>query len=82
MGLQSWYFHLSSVLVSTGDTVSNEQEIAKSGSTGFLENSDIGFAMMFTVNGVPVCPYAQNSGEGLEETGLNLVAYSSALDEH
>lgn len=76
MGLQSWYFHLSSVLVSAGDQVANEQAIAKSGTTGFLENSDIGFAMMFTVNGIPVCPYAQSSGEGLEETGLNMVAFA------
>ncbi len=75
MGLQSWYFHLSSISVMAGDKVAYEQEIAKTGTGGFIENSDIGFAMMFTVNGVPVCPYAQSSGEGLEETGLNMVAF-------
>ena len=76
MGLQSWYFHLDSISVSVGDKVLYKQKIAKSGSTGFVENSDIGFSMMFTVYGVPVCPYAQNSGEGLEETGLDITAFA------
>ena len=77
MGLQSWYFHLDSISVSVGDKVLHKQKIAKSGATGFVENSDIGFSMMFTVYGVPVCPYAQNSGEGLEETGLDITAFAS-----
>ena len=76
MGLQTWYCHLSSISVSVGDNVTNEQKIAKSGSTGFIENSNIGFAIMYTVNGVPVCPYSQTSGKGLEETGLNMTAFN------
>ena len=80
MGLQTWYLHLGDILVSIGDAVANEQKIAKSGSTGFVEHSDIGFSMMYTVNGIPVCPYSQSSksegGKGLEETGLNLAAFA------
>lgn len=75
MGLQSWYLHLGEVKVGVGDAVVNKTVIAKSGTSGFVENSDIGFSMMFTVNGVPVCPYAQSSGQGLEETGLKLAAF-------
>ena len=75
MGLQSWYLHLGEVKVGVGDAVVNKTVIAKSGNSGFVENSDIGFSMMFTVNGVPVCPYAQSSGQGLEETGLKLAAF-------
>ena len=43
--------------------------------TGFVENTNIAFSVMYTVNGVPVCPYSQNSGVGLEETGLDIAAY-------
>lgn len=77
LGLQSWYLHLSSVSVKTGDKVQNKQIIGKSGKTGFLENSTIGFAMMYTVNGVPVCPYslAEANGTGLEETGIKIGAF-------
>lgn len=75
MGLQSWYVHLGEVSVNAGDAVTYEQVIGKTGTSGFLEHSDIGFSMMFTVNGVPVCPYAQSSNKGLEETGLNMVAF-------
>ena len=76
MGLQSWYLHLGEVSVSAGDSVTYKHIIGKTGTTGFIEHSDIGFSMMFTVNGVPVCPYAQASGKGLEETGLKMVAFS------
>ena len=76
LGLQTWYLHLSSVSVKVGDKVQNKQIIGKSGSTGFLEDSSIGFAMMYTVNGVPVCPYALSSGKGLEETGLKVGAFA------
>ncbi len=75
MGLQTWYLHLGEISVSVSDSVSYKHVIGKTGRTGFVENSDVGFAMMFTVNGVPVCPYAQSSGEGLEETGLNIAAF-------
>ncbi len=72
MGLESWYLHLGDISVSIGDKVSYKQAIGKSGATGFLEDKSIGFSMMFTVNGVPVCPYSQkDNGKGLEETGLN-----------
>lgn len=77
MGLQSWYVHLGDVSVSVGDSVSYKHVIAKSGVSGFTEHSDIGFSMMFTVNGVPVCPYAQSSNKGLEETGLNMIAFKA-----
>ncbi len=76
LGLQTWYLHLSSASVKTGDAVANKQIIGKSGNTGFLEDSKIGFAMMYTVNGVPVCPYALDSGKGLEETGLKVEAFA------
>ncbi len=80
MGLQTWYFHLSEIGVSMGDSISYETEIGKSGDSGFVEHSDIGFSMMYTVNGVPVCPYAlkdkSKGGTGLEETGLNLAAFA------
>ena len=76
MGLQSWYFHLGEIGVQIGDAVEYEYEIGKTGKTGFREHSDIGLSMMFTVNGVPVCPYSQaDKGKGLEETGLNVVAF-------
>lgn len=80
MGLQSWYMHLSDISVSVGDKVSYKQTVAKSGSTGFLAHSNIGFSMMYTVYGVPVCPYSLTEGKGaygLEETGLNLVAFKN-----
>ncbi len=80
MGLQSWYFHLSEIKVSVGDKVSYKGEIARTGSTGFIEYENIGFSMMYTVNGVPVCSYSlvdkKEGGKGLEETGLNIVAFS------
>ncbi len=77
MGLQSWYFHLSEISVSMGDKVAYEGAIGKSGSTGFVETENIGLSMMFTVNGVPVCPYSQeDNGKGLEETGLNVTAFA------
>ncbi len=76
MGLQSWYFHLGEIGVGVGDAVEYEYEIGKTGKTGFREHSDIGLSMMYTVNGVPVCPYSlADKGKGLEETGLNVVAF-------
>ena len=76
LGLQTWYLHLSAVSVEVGADVAYKQAIGKSGSTGFIEDSSVGFALLYTVNGVPTCPYAQNSGKGLEETGIKIGAYA------
>ena len=81
MGLQTWYLHLSAVSVEAGAEVSYKQAIGKSGSTGFIEDSSVGFAMMYTVNGIPTCPYSltdkANGGRGLEETGIKIGAYDA-----
>ncbi len=79
MGLQSWYVNLGEISVAAGDSVSYKDEIAKTGITGFVEHSSIGLRMMYTVHGVPVCPYSlidkSEGGKGLEETGLNVLAF-------
>ncbi len=77
LGLQTWYAHLSEISVEAGADVAYKQEIGKAGKTGFRELETMTFAIMYTVNGVPACPYSVNSGKGLEETGLKIGAYDA-----
>jgi murein DD-endopeptidase MepM/ murein hydrolase activator NlpD len=53
-GLESWYAHLSEVLVRTGDRVTASTPIGKEGNTGYSIGSHLHLQIM--QNGVPVNP--------------------------
>ena len=54
MGLQSLYAHLSSIEVSPGDEVGQEQQLGLSGQTGLAGGDHLHFAML--LQGHPVTP--------------------------
>ena len=54
-GLKSWYYHMDSLDVSTGQMVEQGQIIGKVGSTGFSTGPHLHFAMR--LNGTPIDPY-------------------------
>ena len=54
MGLQSLYAHLSSIEVSPGDEMGQEQQIGLSGQTGLAGGDHLHFAML--LQGHPVTP--------------------------
>lgn len=54
-GLKSWYYHMDSTNVRTGDMVVQGQKIGEVGSTGFSTGPHLHFAM--SVNNVFVDPY-------------------------
>ena len=53
-GLKSWYYHMDSLGVETGDMVTMSQEIGKVGSTGFSTGAHLHFGM--SINNVFVNP--------------------------
>ena len=53
-GLQSLYAHLSSIAVSPGDEVRQNQELGRSGQTGLAGGDHLHFAML--LHGRPVSP--------------------------
>jgi murein DD-endopeptidase MepM/ murein hydrolase activator NlpD len=54
-GLKSWYYHMNSLNVKTGDMVDLSQKIGEVGSTGFSTGAHMHFGM--SVNNVFVNPY-------------------------
>lgn len=54
LGLQSLYAHLSSIDVQVGDTVSAEDDLGRSGTTGLAGGDHLHFAML--LHGRPVTP--------------------------
>lgn len=54
-GLKSWYMHLSSASVKTGDIVATGDTIGIVGSSGFTNGLCLHYSL--SVFGVPVCPY-------------------------
>ncbi|WRS27325.1 M23 family metallopeptidase [Oscillospiraceae bacterium MB08-C2-2] len=54
-GLKSWYYHMNSLAVSTGDMVTTGQKIGEVGSTGFSTGPHLHFGV--TVNNVSINPY-------------------------
>ena len=44
--------------------------------TGFVEDTGIAFSVMYTVYGVPVCPYSQRGGASLESGDIGILAFN------
>ncbi len=55
LGLKSWYYHMDSLNVAVGDSVTKGETIGYVGSTGFISSS--GLHVKLTVFDVPVCAY-------------------------
>lgn len=55
LGLKSWYYNMSSLNVSVGDSVTKGDTIGYVGTTGFTASA--GLHVKLTVYDVPVCPY-------------------------
>lgn len=53
-GIQTWYAHCNTLLVSVGDVVAQGQQIATAGSTGNVTGPHLHFEVV--VNGVKVNP--------------------------
>jgi murein DD-endopeptidase MepM/ murein hydrolase activator NlpD len=65
MGLQSLYAHLSSIDVRAGDSVSKDQQLGRSGSTGLAGGDHLHFTML--LNGRAITPVDWWSGQWVED---------------
>jgi murein DD-endopeptidase MepM/ murein hydrolase activator NlpD len=65
MGLQSLYAHLSQISVNVGDSVTTDQELGRSGSTGLAGGDHLHFTML--LNGNAVTPVDWWSAQWVED---------------
>jgi murein DD-endopeptidase MepM/ murein hydrolase activator NlpD len=79
LGLQTLYAHLSSIAVKEGDPVTKEQELGRTGSTGFALGDHLHYEVL--INGVSVTPLEwwdatwirDHVGRPLREASLPLI---------
>lgn len=57
MGFLTWYMHMADISVSKGDTIKKGSVVGHTGETGFVAAAGADLSVMYTINGIPVCPY-------------------------
>ena len=76
LGLQSLYAHLSSIGVKVGDTVTQGQELGRSGTTGLAGGDHLHFTML--LGGHPVTPIDWWSQQWVQDRVLRKLREASA----
>jgi murein DD-endopeptidase MepM/ murein hydrolase activator NlpD len=77
MGLQSLYAHLSQIEVNVGDTVTTDQQLGRSGSTGLAGGDHLHFTML--LNGNAVTPVDWWSAQWVEDRIMRKIREAEGL---
>jgi murein DD-endopeptidase MepM/ murein hydrolase activator NlpD len=77
MGLQSLYAHLSQISVNVGDSVTTDQELGRSGSTGLAGGDHLHFTML--LNGNAVTPVDWWSAQWVEDRVMRKIREAEGL---
>jgi murein DD-endopeptidase MepM/ murein hydrolase activator NlpD len=77
MGLQSLYAHLSQIAVNVGDSVTTDQQLGRSGSTGLAGGDHLHFTML--LNGNAVTPVDWWSAQWVEDRVMRKIREAEGL---
>jgi murein DD-endopeptidase MepM/ murein hydrolase activator NlpD len=77
MGLQSLYAHLSQIAVNVGDSVTKDQQLGRSGSTGLAGGDHLHFTML--LNGNAVTPVDWWSAQWVEDRVMRKIREAEGL---